>query len=935
VTNTEAQRREQAIDQAVATGDLQRAADEAEDYCATTETLPEGDALSPRFRARYLAAQVDLAGGRLGTALGRVQMLLPRCDRLAPELAARLRLLAAEALARLHRPDEARTQLALVPAAPVDNQPLLRLRALRVRLWLSDLASIGEELAACARELEAMGDAANLALLLCEEGRARDRAGDLPAALACWRRAEELTRPLGDSAIRADVLVQLGRLDHLRGHLGTAVDRFDAACRCAGGGPHAVEAMLRRALVRLELGRRDQAAAEAAPLLDGPPDGLPEELRPLADMARALLTGATPIGASDEARAYEAAQRGDADAARSLYAAALASEPSPERWARLALALGLLAAARRDAAEARSWLGVAEALACSQDLPEVLVRVLQMAGQLAAEVENDDELARGLFERAVLVTEVQAERFRDVLDVHAYRQQRGSVLRHLLRSACRRGDAARVFQYQELERGRLLLDLLQTAGKNMPGLALFLQPKFAEVETQIAACDQALLATDDASPGQGKQGLRQWRQELLRKRDRLFEDFLRDRTRRGDSLLPALPGLADLQRALPARTVYVAPALVADELFLLVVPREGPARLFRGPGSAVALAKDLERLRGCLASQLARYRRGLPMGRPQRLELDEHLDALGRGPLGIALTEALASQSARPQRVVWAPDDLLHGFPIQALRIGGRYLIETFEFIWTFSGALFVHQARTRKQRRGRFRPAVVVADKPAVLPEAEREGDGVAASFLWGRRLPAEVVTRKSLRCWLARARVVHFACHAEFDGQRPLAARLNLPSGEVIHALEWLEEPVAGLPLVTLSACRSAEVAPLVGREVFGPVLGLLGAGVRAVLAGLWAVGDREARALMWSFYGHRLTSDLAAALARAQREALAGPHASPLFWAAFSLFGDPSALPAPPFWWRPVRAWRQRRHRRRFGPPPATAGSGPDRRPCWGEQ
>jgi tetratricopeptide (TPR) repeat protein len=503
VTNTEGKFRELAIDQALAAGDLQRATDEAEDYCASTESLPKRDALSPGFRARYLAAQVDIAAGRLSRALGRVETLLPLCGRLTPELVARLRLLAAEALARLRRPDEARAQLALVPPAPLDNRALLRLRALRIRLWLGELALVGDDLAACAHELEAMGDSVNLALLLCEQGRALDRTGDVPAALACWRRADELTRLLGDSAIRADVLVQLGRLEHLRGDLGAALDRFDAACRCAGDGPHAAEATLRRALVRLELGRHQQAAAEADHLLLGSWDDLPEELQPLADMTRGLLGsgGREPDGlhqmlASDEARAYAAAQRGDADAARSLYVDALASEPSPERRARLALALGMLAATGRPATEARAWLSEAEGLARSRNLPEVLIRVLQMVGQLAAEEQGDDELARSFFEEAALLIEAQAGQLRDVLDIHAYRQQRGSVLRHLLRSASRRGDAAMVFQYQELERGRLLLDLLRSAWKKTASPSLFLQPNFVELETQIAGCEQALSAAE-------------------------------------------------------------------------------------------------------------------------------------------------------------------------------------------------------------------------------------------------------------------------------------------------------------------------------------------------------------------------------------------------------------------------------------------------------
>jgi hypothetical protein len=89
--------------------------------------------------------------------------------------------------------------------------------------------------------------------------------------------------------------------------------------------------------------------------------------------------------------------------------------------------------------------------------------------------------------------------------------------------------------------------------------------------------------------------------------------------------------------------------------------------------------------------------------------------------------------------------------------------------------------------------------------------------------------------------------------------------------------------------------------------------------VLAGAWAVGDREVQPLMWSFYRHRLTCDLATALARAQREALANPAGSPLFWAAFGLFGDAAALPAPSLLWRPIQSWRQQRHGRRFPCPP----------------
>jgi CHAT domain-containing protein len=205
-------------------------------------------------------------------------------------------------------------------------------------------------------------------------------------------------------------------------------------------------------------------------------------------------------------------------------------------------------------------------------------------------------------------------------------------------------------------------------------------------------------------------------------------------------------------------------------------------------------------------------------------------------------------------------------------------------------------------------------AGLPAALPEAE----GVAAAFLRGRCLPTETLDRRGVRRWLARSWLAHFACHAEFNPERPLAACLRLPSGEVVHALEWLEEPVKGLRLVTLSACWSAQVASVVGGEVFGLVSGLLGGGTRAVLAGLWKVADKETPPFMWSFYRHLLLEPLPSALARAQREALSHPEGSPLFWASFALFGDPDAVRPPFVPWRWLASWRQRHHARRYPGP-----------------
>jgi hypothetical protein len=357
----------------------------------------------------------------------------------------------------------------------------------------------------------------------------------------------------------------------------------------------------------------------------------------------------------------------------------------------------------------------------------------------------------------------------------------------------------------------------------------------------------------------------------------------------------------------------VSPTVHDDELFLLEVSRHGPCRVRLAAGSAHALLQDVKQLRRVLSDQMNRYRAGLPMGAREQEELDRSLAALGTGPLRSALSEAIASGKPPYRRVLWVPDGPLHGVPVHALRVAGRYLIEQIEFAWTFSGALFVHQVGARR-RRWPLRPTLVVTEDSTKLPQARVEGEGVAACFLRRRRLSAAAANRKSVRRWLGRALVAHFACHAEFDSDRPLAARLMLPSGDSIYALEWLDEPVAAMELVTLSACRSAEVAPLIGREAFGLAIGLLGGGVRSVLAALWPVADREVSQLMWRFYRHRLTHSLPTALALTQRE-LMGAGVSPLFWAPFALFGDPQALAPAGRWWCWLARLRQHWHQRRF--------------------
>jgi CHAT domain-containing protein len=282
----------------------------------------------------------------------------------------------------------------------------------------------------------------------------------------------------------------------------------------------------------------------------------------------------------------------------------------------------------------------------------------------------------------------------------------------------------------------------------------------------------------------------------------------------------------------------------------------------------------------------------------EREGLDAALRQVGDSPLGRLIEQALDHLGPEVTRVIWVPDGDAHGLPLHAVRVNGRYLIERVEVVCGFGGGLLVKQATGRRGWWRGGRPAVVI-DAPDSLPAAAAEGAAVAGRVRRCRVLRGADGTKAAVAAAVRSARVAHFACHAEFDPAAPLSAAVRLPAGERWGLPDWTTD--APPRLAVLAACRSGEVGEAAGREVFGLTAGALAAGVGGVVSGLWPVADQEAITLVAAFYRHLARRDPCAALAAAQREAIARPDATPLHWAVFALFGDPHALPAPPWWAR----------------------------------
>jgi tetratricopeptide (TPR) repeat protein len=182
--------------------------------------------------------------------------------------------MAAEALARLHRTSDAAEQVQhlIRLRQTIESDPSLWLRQMRVRLCLKEVRLLEDDLRRCRQALNAAWQYDNLILLWTEEGRAWDDEDDLDRALACWEQSAHLMErakgnPVANasgSLVCADLLMQLGRLEHLRGNLQAALDRYHEAMKHANlSSAHQLNIQLRILLVLMELNQLDQARGMA------------------------------------------------------------------------------------------------------------------------------------------------------------------------------------------------------------------------------------------------------------------------------------------------------------------------------------------------------------------------------------------------------------------------------------------------------------------------------------------------------------------------------------------------------------------------------------------------------------------------------------------------------------------------------------------------
>lgn len=144
----------------------------------------------------------------------------------------------------------------------------------------------------------------------------------------------------------------------------------------------------------------------------------------------------------------------------------------------------------------------------------------------------------------------------------------------------------------------------------------------------------------------------------------------------------------------------------------------------------------------------------------------------------------------------------------------------------------------------------------------------------------------------------VIHYAGHAEFDPERPERSKLILAGGEPFMA-QKVQCITRGNPIVFLNACESSRAAEgagqsttYLGREHQGLASAFIHGGASACVGALWPVYDDLAAQFAIDFYGELLSGAVVGEAMRCAREKAHSTNPTHIAWAAYALYGDPTA-------------------------------------------
>ncbi len=263
------------------------------------------------------------------------------------------------------------------------------------------------------------------------------------------------------------------------------------------------------------------------------------------------------------------------------------------------------------------------------------------------------------------------------------------------------------------------------------------------------------------------------------------------------------------------------------------------------------------------------------------------------------LAPLMATLPDNIERLVLVPHGSLHRLPFAALHDGKRYLIERFALSVIPSASLIrllgsdeeeaaadtrylvsaiSDYSATRDEGivfSARLRSSAGLEDLSYTLEEGKTVF-GLASEISSEVRFLTNEEVKDGLLHHFSEYSVIHFAGHAVFNPEEPMASGLVLADGSVLTAARILQDSTFRTNngrLLVLSACQTGVNVITTGGEIIGLARALIYAGMRNILSSLWEVADRSTAGLMQDF--HRIwqggKSSIAGALRESQCRAL----------------------------------------------------------------
>jgi CHAT domain-containing protein len=339
------------------------------------------------------------------------------------------------------------------------------------------------------------------------------------------------------------------------------------------------------------------------------------------------------------------------------------------------------------------------------------------------------------------------------------------------------------------------------------------------------------------------------------------------------------PTLAAVQKAIGPDTALLEYHVAAKETIVWTITST-TMRVTRIPLGREALGKDV-----------MAYLADLEAIRP----VDERAKAFEK----TLVEPALGADTKGKRYLGIVPHGKLHYLPFAALRNDTDYLIDRYSLFYIPSAAVLPLDVASAAAPSDKSFSKVLAIGNPDLgdpsfsLPFADLEVGDLKLDFPQIDVLTHERATDRWVAKNIGNYRVIHFACHGEFDPVNPLFSAIRLakdPGTDGNGALTAHE--IFGLPvhaeLVTLSACRTGLSNIEGGDELIGLNRAFLYAGTRSIMSTLWRVHDGSTAVLVKHFYRNYTRESKADALRDSMRT-VRDYYPHPAYWAAFALTGE----------------------------------------------